>query len=177
MATQSFSVDPSHSSVGFSVRHMMIAKVHGRFSRWSATLAVDEADFSRSKVNASIEAASIDTNEAKRDEHLKGADFFDAAKFPKIEFTSKRVEGSGERFKVLGDLSLHGVTREVVLEVERQGAGKDPWGNQREAFSARTSINRTDFGLKWNQALETGGILVGEKIDIEMDLSAIKAKA
>ena len=177
MATQNFNVDTSHSSVGFSVRHMMIAKVRGHFSRFSATLALDEADFSRSKVNASIEAASIDTNEAKRDEHLKSADFFEAAKFPKIEFATKRVEGSGEHFKVVGDLSLHGVTREVVLDVERQGAGKDPWGNQREAFSAHTSVNRTDFGLKWNQALEAGGILVGEKVDIELELSAIKAKA
>lgn len=177
MATQSYNVDTSHSSVGFSVRHMMIAKVHGRFSKWSATIALDDADFSRSKVEAVIQTASIDTNEPKRDEHLRSADFFDAAQFPELRFTSKKVVGSGEHFKVVGELSLHGVTREVTLDVERTGAGKDPWGNLREGFSAKTSINRTEFGLKWNQALETGGILVGEKVEIELELSAVKAAA
>jgi polyisoprenoid-binding protein YceI len=124
----------------------------------------------------SADVASIDTREEKRDGHLKSPDFFDAEKFPKLTFASKRVEGQGDRFKVVGDLTLHGVTKEVTLDITSEGSGKDPWGNERRAFSAHGHLNRSDFGLKWNQALETGGVLVGEKVDIEAEISAIKAK-
>jgi polyisoprenoid-binding protein YceI len=176
MATQTWNIDTAHSGVHFSVRHMVIAKVRGSFTKWSGTIVLDDADFARSSLEAKIDASSIDTAEEKRDGHLKSPDFFDVAKFPEITFKSKRIEGTPEKFKVVGDLSLHGVTKEVVLEAERNGTGKDPWGNERQGFSAHTSIHRGDFGLKWNQALETGGVLVGEKIDIELEVSAVKAK-
>jgi polyisoprenoid-binding protein YceI len=177
MALQNWNVDSTHSSVGFTVRHMVFTKVRGQFHTWSAELAVDEADLANSRVRVEIDVASIDTAEEKRDAHLRSADFFDAEQFPKMTFVSKRVSGKGERFQVLGDLTLHGVTREVTLEVTREGTGKDPWGNERVGFSASTQLNRTDYGLKWNQALETGGVLVGEKVDIAIEISAIKPKA
>jgi polyisoprenoid-binding protein YceI len=175
MTTQTWNVDPSHSSVHFSVRHMVIAKVRGAFGKFSGSLTLDDADLSKAKLAAKVEVSSIDTSEEKRDGHLKSADFFDVAKFPEMTFASKRVEGQGERFKVVGDLTLHGVTRELSLDVERNGAGKDPWGNERVGFSAKGQLNRTDFGLKWNQALEAGGVLVGEKVDLEIEVSAVKA--
>jgi len=175
MAT-TWNIDTSHSSIHFSVRHMMIAKVRGAFNAWSGSIAFDDANVSASKIQGEIDVASIDTAEPKRDGHLKSPDFFDAEKFPKITFASKKLEGSADKFKVVGDLTLHGVTKEVSFDVAREGAGKDPWGNQRVAFSARGSLNRTDFGLKWNQALEAGGVLVGEKVDFEIEISAIQGK-
>jgi polyisoprenoid-binding protein YceI len=175
MAKQTWNVDTSHSGLHFSVRHMMIAKVRGSFNQWSGVITLDD-DFAKSSVQMSAEVKSIDTGEAKRDGHLVSPDFFDAEKFPKLTFTSKRVEGKGGSFKVAGDLTLHGVTKEVTLEVSSEGSGKDPWGNERQGFSARGHIQRSDFGLKWNQALETGGVLVGEKVDIEVEISAVKAK-
>ena len=132
---------------------------------------------SASAAEAKIAIASIDTSEAKRDAHLKSADFFDAEKFPEMTFKSKRVEGKGPSFKLIGDLSLHGETKEVSFDVTSEGVGKDPWGNERQGFTAKTHINRSDFGLKWNQALEAGGVMVGEKVEIEVEVSAIKAKA
>jgi polyisoprenoid-binding protein YceI len=177
MATQTWNVDPTHSSLNFSVRHLMIAKVRGSFTGWSASATIDDADLSKSRAEAKVQVGSIDTSEAKRDGHLKSADFFDAEKFPEITFTSKRVDGKGDTFKLVGDLAMHGVTKEIVLEVTREGTGKDPWGNERQGFSARTHLNRSDFGLTWNQALEAGGVLVGEKVEIEVEISAVKAKA
>jgi polyisoprenoid-binding protein YceI len=173
MAT--YTIDNAHSDVSFSVRHMVFAKVRGHFDKWTATLAFDEADPTKSIVEATIEAGSINTREAQRDGHLKSPDFLDAEKHPHLTFKSKRVEKVGAgNYKVIGDLTIRGVTREVPLEVEELGAGKDPWGNQKVGFLAKTSINRTDWGLKWNQALETGGVLVGEKVDIELDIEAVK---
>ncbi len=176
MATQTWNIDPAHSSVSFSVRHMMIAKVRGTFHQWNGTLKLDDQDFSKSGVNVQINAASIDTGEAQRDKHLRSADFLDVEKFPALTFMSRRVEGEGDRFKVIGELTLHGVTRDLALEVERQGAGKDPWGNERQAFSARTAISRGEFGLMWNQVLEAGGVLVSDRVDIEIEISAVKGK-
>ncbi len=176
MATQTWNIDPSHSGVSFSVRHMMIAKVRGSFGTFSGTVTVDDADASKSSVKAEIDVGSINTHEPKRDGHLKSPDFFDVEKFPKMTFVSKRVEGKGAQLKVAGDLTLHGVTHEVVLDVTREGGGKDPWGNQRLAFTAHGSLNRNDFGLKWNQALETGGVLVGEKVELDLEISAVLAK-
>lgn len=174
MATRTWKIDTSHSNVGFTVRHMMLMKVHGRFGSWNGTIQLDDQDVTKSSVEVSIDVASIDTNEEKRDGHLRSPDFFDAEKFPKITFKSKRVaKGSGEKLDVVGDLSIHGVTKEVTLQAEIAGRGKDPWGNERVAFEGHTSINRKDFGLGWNQTLETGGVLVSEKVDITLELQAI----
>jgi len=177
MATQTWNIDVGHSGIHFTVRHMMFAKVRGTFTQWEGSFTLDDADPSKSSVSVTIDAASIDTSEPKRDEHLRSPDFFDVAKYPKITFVSRKVERDGDRLKITGDLTVHGVTREVVLDAEQTGSGKDPWGNQRVGFSARTSVLRSDFGLTWNQALETGGVLVGDKIEIEVEVSAVLAKA
>lgn len=177
MASAKYTIDSAHSSVAFSVRHMVVAKTRGRFTKFSGSFAFDPEDASKSHVDVAIDVSSIDTHEAQRDGHLKGADFFDAEKFKELTFKSKRVEGSGSDLRVTGDLTIKGVTHEVTLDVEYNGAGKDPWGNERAGFSAKTSINRKDYGLTWNQALETGGLLVGEKVEIEIDVEALKEKA
>ena len=170
-----YAIDPAHSSVGFSIRHMMIAKVNGNFDKFSGTLAYDAANPSASSVNATIETASINTREQKRDEHLKSGDFFDAAKFPTITFKSTSVTGQKGAFTVAGELSLHGVTKPVTLTVDGPtDEMKDPWGNLRVGLSATTKIKRKDFGLEWNAALETGGILVGEEVSITLDLQFVK---
>lgn len=169
-----YKIDTAHSKIGFSVRHMMFAKVRGAFTKWSGDLTLDANAIANSSVNVTIDSSSIDTGEAQRDGHLKSPDFFDVAKFPQMTFKSKKVEAAGsKRYKVTGDLTVRDVTRPVVLEVEELGAGKDPWGNERIAFNAKTSIERSDYGLKWNQALETGGVLVGEKVEIEIDVEVI----
>jgi polyisoprenoid-binding protein YceI len=171
-----YSIDTTHSEVAFIVRHMVFAKVRGQFKEWSAELAYDAADPTRSTLRAVIDVGSIDTRETKRDEHLKSADFFDAATFPKMTFQSKRVERAGKRFKVVGDLTIRDATREVTLDVEPTGTGKDPWGNERLGFSAKTTISRGEFGLKWNQALETGGVLVSDNVDIEVEAQVVQGK-
>ncbi len=174
MANENWQVDGAHSAVNLTVRHMVISKVRGRFTRWNAKLALDTASLARSAVEVEIEAASIDTGVAERDTHLRSPDFLDAEKFPTLRYRSRRVEApSKDRLRVIGDLTIRDVTREVVLDVEYGGQGKDPWGNQRAGFSATTSINRKDFGLTWNQALETGGLLVADRVDIEIELQAI----
>jgi len=171
-----FAIDNAHSDIGFSVRHMVFAKVRGHFTKWTANLVFDDAGVARSSVDVSIDAASIDTRESQRDGHLRSADFLDAEKYPKITYKSRRVEAAGaKKYRVIGDLTIHGVTREVPLDVEETGRGKDPWGNHRIGFSARTSIERSAFGLKWNQALETGGVLVADRVDIELDIEAVAA--
>jgi polyisoprenoid-binding protein YceI len=169
-----YTIDHAHSDVTFSVRHMVFAKVRGHFTKWTAELAFDPANPAASSVNVSIDASSIDTREAQRDGHLKSPDFLDVEKYPNITYKSTKVEKAGDKkYVVTGDLSIHGVTKPVKLEVEELGGGKDPWGNTRAAFSAKTRVDRGDYGLKWNQALETGGVLVGEHIDIEIDVEAI----
>jgi polyisoprenoid-binding protein YceI len=178
MALETYNFDPTHSTVGFTVRHMVVSKVRGRFAKWGGTLAFDDQDPSRSQVSVSIDAASIDTGVADRDAHLRSADFLDVEKFPTLTFQSKSVTKSGaDELAVAGDLTLHGVTRPVTLEVSWGALGRDPWGNQRYGFSARTAIDRKEFGLRWNQALETGGVLVSEKVEIELELQALKAIA
>ena len=177
MATTTLTVDASHSGIHFTARHMVITKVRGSFKTFSGTIDYDQADPTKSKVDVSIDAASIYTADEKRDGHLKSADFFDIEKFPKLTFKSKSISKGGAGFKVTGDLSMHGVTKEVVLDAEIEGSGKDPWGNEKVAFAAKTSVNREDFGLKWNQVLEAGGVLVSNKIDIELDIQAVKPKA
>jgi polyisoprenoid-binding protein YceI len=178
MANETWQVDGAHSAVNLTVRHMVISKVRGRFAKWNAKLALDTGDLSRSSVEVEIDAASIDTGVADRDAHLRSADFLDAAKHPAITYRSKRVEAvSGDRLRVVGDLTIRGTAREVVLDVEYGGQGKDPWGNPRAGFTASASINRKDFGLTWNQALETGGVLVADRVDIEIELQAVRQAA
>ena len=174
-SASTWEVDAAHSSANFSVRHMMIAKVHGGFTKLAGSLRLDRDNPSKSVVEAVIDAASIDTREPKRDEHLRSADFFDVEKYPSITFKSKNVKKEGDALQVTGDLTLHGVTREVTLAVEGLDSEmKDPWGNVKIGASATTQIKRKEFGLNWNAALETGGVLVGDDIAITLDLQFIK---
>lgn len=175
--TTTWNIDPVHTVAEFKVRHMMISNVKGHFTGVTGVLTLDEQDITKSHVEASIDAASINTREADRDTHLKSADFLDVEKFPKLTFTSTRVTRTGEgELQVEGDLTIHGVTRKVVFNVEGPTApGKDPWGNTRVGLTATTKINRKDFGLTWNTTLETGGILVGDEVTITFDVQAIKA--
>jgi len=178
MATRTWNLDPSHSAIRFTVRHLMISKVHGQFTGWTGAVELDEADPSRSSVTVDIDAASINTNEEKRDAHLRSADFFDVEKFPKLTFASTRVLTKGGKItQVVGDLTIHGTTREVTLEVEDVGRTRDPWGGERAGFEASTKISRKDFGLEWNVALEAGGVLVGDKIDITLEIEAVAEQA
>lgn len=168
-------IDPAHSSANFSVKHMMIAKVHGGFEKVSGTLQYDPSDITKASIEASIDAASINTRETQRDGHLKSADFFDVEKYPTLNFKSKKVEKDGEDLKVTGDLTIHGITKEVVLEVEGPTAEmKDPYGNIKIGISATTKIKRKDFGLTWNAALEAGGVLVGDDVAISLDIQFAK---
>ena len=170
-----WNIDTAHSGINFSVRHMVFAKVRGRFGAWSGTLQLDPDDLTRSVVEVEIDAASIDTGTVDRDKHLRSADFLDVEHFPTLKFESTRVEKVDDGYRIHGDLTIRDITREVVLDAEYGGQAKDPWGNQRVALTATTSIDRGDFGLKWNQVLETGGILVGERIDLEFEVQAVQA--
>lgn len=162
-------LDPSHSEVTFSVRHMMISKVRGSFGLKTATIVAPENPLEAS-VTASAEAASVDTKDEGRDTHLRSADFFDVEQFPTIDFASTGVRVEGGDFLVDGDLTMHGVTKPVTFEVEFGGFGTDPWGNYKAGATAKTVVNREDFGLTWNAALETGGVLVGKDVTITLDL-------
>jgi polyisoprenoid-binding protein YceI len=174
--TTTWQIDPAHTEVGFSVKHLMISTVRGRFAGVKGTIVLDEANPERSSVEAEIDAATIDTRAEQRDAHLRSADFFDVEKYPTITFRSRRVERvSDGRYRIVGDLTIRGVTREVVLDATEEGRGRDPWGGDRLGFSATTTIDRRDFGLTWNQALETGGVLVGNEIKISIDVEAVKA--
>jgi polyisoprenoid-binding protein YceI len=175
MALQKWDFDLVHSSINFWVRHLMVSKVHGRFGKWTGLLEFDEEKPANSRIEVHIEAASIDTKEPPRDNHLRSADFLEAEKHPELTFKSTSVEGRDGRFQVKGDLTIHGVSKPVVLDAEFAGRVKDPWGGERAGFSAHTSISRKDFGLVWNQALEAGGIAVGDKVEINIEVEAIKA--
>ena len=174
-AAENWKIDESHSAVTFKVAHMAISKVHGRFDKFSGSIDYDQKNPKAMKVEATIEAGSVNTNVSARDEHLRAPDFFDVEKFPLITFKSTKVLSvKGMAGKLEGDLTMHGVTKKVVLAVEGSGPAKDPWGNERMAATATTSVNRKDFGLTWNKVMETGGLLVGEKIDIVLEIEAIK---
>jgi polyisoprenoid-binding protein YceI len=175
MTTNSWTFDTAHSGIGFAVRHLMISKVRGSFDKWTGTLQYDESDPTSTQIDVRVEAASINTKEDKRDAHLRSPDFFDVESHPELRFKSTLVRQDGDDYVVAGELTIRGVTRAVELTVERLGSGRDPWGGERAGFSAKTSINRKDFGLTWNQALETGGVLVGEKIEITLDVEAVRA--
>jgi polyisoprenoid-binding protein YceI len=168
-------IDPSHSQIEFGVRHLMISTVKGRFTGVEGTVLLDDADPSFADVDVLINVATIDTREAQRDTHLRSGDFFDVEQFPHITFKSKgSVKRDGNEFTLLGDLAIHGVTREVALKVTEEGRATDPWGGQRLGFSATAKIKRSDFGLTWNQALEAGGVLVGDDIKIALELELVK---
>src|SRR5262245_59382612 len=175
--TKTWNIDTTHTTVGFSIRHMVFSKVRGRFLKFTGAIQLDD-DVSKSWVEVTIDAASVDTGTAQRDNHLRSPDFFDVEKFPELRFRSTRVEDIGQgRFRVIGDLTIRDTTREVALDAEPAGRGIDPWGNQRVGFVAKASIDRKDFGLEWNQLLEAGGVLVGDRVDIELDVQAVKAAA
>lgn len=169
-------IDSSHSGAHFSVRHMMIATVRGEFRKVTGTIQMDERDIGKSSVEAVIDAATIDTREERRDNHLKSADFFDVAKFPTITFKSKSVTRQGEgKFKVAGDLTLHGITKPVILDVEGlTNQIKDQRGNIKTGAVATTKINRSEFGLTWNRAVETGGVAVSDEVGVTIDLELVK---
>jgi len=175
--TTTWNIDPVHTTAEFKVRHMMITNVKGQFTGVTGVLTLDEQDLTKSRVEANIDAASINTREADRDTHLKSADFLDVEKFPTLTFTSTRITSTGDgEAKVEGDLTIHGVTRSVEFAVEGPTPpAKDPWGNTRIGWTAVTKINRKDFGLTWNAALETGGFLVGDEVTITFDVEAIRA--
>ncbi len=176
-AVTTWTIDPAHSVAEFKVKHMMISNVKGQFTAVSGKLTLDETDLTKSKVEATIDAGSINTREPQLDAHLKSGDFFEVEKFPTLSFQSTRIVNTGEgELVVEGVLTIHGVTRKVAFRVEGPTApAKDPWGNTRIGLSAVTKINRKDYGLTWNAALETGGILVGEEVTITLDVQFVKA--
>jgi polyisoprenoid-binding protein YceI len=168
-------IDPPHTNVEFTVRHMMISNVKGQFQKTSGTVTTNGSDPASATIDATIDASSIDTRVEKRDMHLKSPDFLDVAKYPTITFKSTKVEAAGpNKWKVTGDLTLHGVTKPVVLDVESSGPPINVMGKTRAGASATTKINRSDFGLKWNQALEAGGVMVGDEVAISIDVEAVK---
>lgn len=170
-----YQIDPSHSSATFSIKHMMIAKVHGGFEKISGTLQYDPSAISKSEINVAIEAASINTREPQRDAHLKSADFFDVEKYPQLLFKSTSVQQGEDELKVVGDLTIHGVTKQVTLLMEKPSEEmKDPWGNTKMGISGTTKIKRKEFGLTWNAALEAGGVLVGDDVNITLDIQFVK---
>lgn len=168
-------IDPAHSQIEFSVKHMMITRVRGSFSSFDGTLDVNLENPEESYVEGTIDVASINTHEEDRDNHLRSDDFFDVENYPTMDFESTRIEQIGDdHYKVYGDLTIKGQTREIVWDVIHEGRGQDPWGNQRMGYTAETVINRKEFGLNWNVALETGGWLVGDKIDVTASIQAVQ---
>lgn len=169
-----YRIDPVHSQIEFSVDHLVVFKVNGSFNEYQGEIEVDSANKSLISATAEIQVASIDTREAKRDGHLLSADFFDAENHPLMIFASKRVEGSGDNITVIGDLTIRGTTKEVALKGSFRGENTDPWGNVRAGFSASTTINRHDYGLSWNKALETGGFVVGDNVRISLEIQGVR---
>lgn len=169
-------IDPDHSSFQFKVRHLMVSNVKGDFTKSKGVVTIDDNDMTNLKVEITIDAASVNTDNAKREEHLKSADFFDVAKYPTITFVSKKVvKDSPDRLKVIGDLTIHGITKEITVDVEGPTPEvKDPWGGFRRGATATTRINRKDFGLTWNKTLETGGVVVGDEVNIYVEAELVK---
>ena len=172
-----WNIDPGHSTAGFTVKHLTISTVPGKFGKMAGTIQWDEADITKSSVEATIDATTISTDNPNRDKHLKSPDFFDVEKFPTITFKSTKIEKAGSGLKVSGDLTMHGVTKPVVLAVDGPVAPiKDPWGNTKSGLSATTKINRQDWGVSWSQTLDTGGLVVANDVTISLDLEILKAK-
>jgi polyisoprenoid-binding protein YceI len=178
-SASTWNIDPDHSSVGFSIRHLMVSNVKGNFDKFSGTVDLDDKNITASKVTATIDASSIDTRVQKRDDHLRSPDFFDVAKYPEITFVSKRwSRASNGKLKVSGDLTMHGVTRAVVLDVAPfSKESRDPWGNTRRGTTATATINRKDFGIDWNKSLDTGGLMIGDQVEISLEIEMTLSKA
>jgi polyisoprenoid-binding protein YceI len=175
--SRTYAVDPAHTTAAFIVRHMMIAKVRGSFNAVSGSIELPATGNVPVRVEAVVETDSVDTREPQRDGHLKSPDFFHAEQFPQLTFRSTQIEGTEESFRVSGDLTIHGVTRPIVFEATFEGAGTDPWGSARLGYEAHAKISRKDFGMNFNQALETGGVLVGDEVRIELNVEAIAQKS
>lgn len=171
-AVGTWALDPSHTSVAFSVRHLGLSKVRGRFSSFTGDVVIAE-DPTQSSVDVAIDVTSIDTRDGKRDEHLRTNDFFNAPEFPTMTFVSTSVSGGGSEWQVIGDLTIRGTTREVTLDATFEGTAGDPWGGSRAAFTATTEVDREQFGMTWNAALETGGVVVGKKVKIEIEAESV----
>jgi polyisoprenoid-binding protein YceI len=172
--TSTWKIDPTHTNVEFAVKHLMISTVKGQFADVEGDIVIASGDPSRSSVTATLKAASIDTRTGQRDDHLRSADFLDAANFPEITFKSKRITGDASDFKVVGDLTIRGATKEVTLDVTNEGSGKDPWGGERIGFSGKTKFDRRDFGLTYNLAIESGGVVVGHEVKVSLEIEAVK---
>ncbi len=170
----SWQFDIGHSSISFRVRHMMFAKVRGHFSKWEGSLEATPGQFGTAKASVTIDAASIDTGIADRDTHLRSADFLNVAEFPSITFVSTGVKVTGDALTIAGDLTIRGTTKAIVLTAEASGEGKDPWGNQRLGFSAHTKLSRKEFDLVWTQLLETGGAVVGDEIEVDLEVEVLR---
>lgn len=173
-AKTAWKLDPTHSTVEFSAKHLMITTVKGRIADVEGIIYTNEKDPKNSSVEATLKATSIDTRTDQRDQHLRSADFLNVEKYPEIKFRSMRIDGGREEFKLTGDLTIRDVTKEITLNVRFEGQAKDPWGGERVGFSATGKIDRRDFGLTWNQVLETGGVVVGNEIKIELEVQAVK---
>jgi polyisoprenoid-binding protein YceI len=173
-AKTTWKLDPAHSMVEFSAKHLMITTVKGRIADVEGTIYMDEKDLKNSSVEATLKAASLDTRTDQRDQHLRSADFLEVEKYPEIKFRSTQIQGDKQSFKLTGDLTIRDVTRPITLDVEFEGGTKDPWGGDRVGFSASGKIDRRNFGLTWNQALEAGGVVVGNDIKISIEVQAIK---
>ncbi|QOR66015.1 YceI family protein [Cytobacillus suaedae] len=177
MTKTKWAVDPTHSSVEFSIKHMMFTNVRGAFNSFDASIVADPTDLTSADITFSVDLSSIDTRNADRDNHLRSADFFDVENKPSMTFTSTNISRkSDNEYDVTGDLSLNGVTKSQNFLVTFEGSGKDPWGNEKAGFSVEGTINRSDFGLTWNAALETGGVLVGDKVKVSLQIQAAKAE-
>lgn len=175
--TSTWNVDPTHTELAFAVRHLMLATVRGRFGAVTGTVVVDEANPKAAKIDVTVDVGSIDTRQEMRDNHLRSGDFFDAASHPTMHFVSKRIEGDPTaKFRLIGDLTIRGTTKEVTLDVVVEGRAKDPWGNDRAGFSATGKLSREAFGLKWNQALEAGGVAVGDEVKLTLDFELVRQK-
>jgi polyisoprenoid-binding protein YceI len=176
MSKTNWAVDVSHSAIDFSVKHMMIAKVKGSFHNFAAQISADVSDLTTADISLEIDLSSVDTRNADRDAHLRAADFFDIEKYPKLLFKATKIVKTGEgEYDVTGDVTLHGVTHPETFEVTYEGSGKDPWGNEKAGFSAKGSLKRSSYGLTYNAALETGGVLIGDEVKITIELEAAKA--
>ncbi|MBB6730011.1 YceI family protein [Cohnella zeiphila] len=176
MSKTNWAVDVSHSAVDFSVKHMMIAKVKGSFHNFEAQISADVSDLTTADISFAIDLSSVDTRNGDRDAHLKSADFFDVENHPKLLFKATKIVKTGDgEYDVTGDVTLHGVTRSETFEVAYEGSGKDPWGNEKAGFNAKGSLKRSDYGLTYNAALETGGVLIGDEVKFTLEIEAAKA--
>jgi polyisoprenoid-binding protein YceI len=174
LSADRYEIDPAHTNIGFAVRHLVISKVKGNFKEFSGTILYDEEDITRSSVDVTIKAASINTEHHKRDKHLRSPDFLDVARFPSLSFRSKRIEKRAGGYVAVGTLTIHGVSKEVALPFALIGKVKDPWGNTRLGAEARMTINRHDFGVSWSKTMDNGGLVVGNEVEIDITIEAIK---